>query len=104
MHMFKKKQACDEIQTAAEYAQKLCYRYTQKVRGLSGHGTQILASASDPDRACKVACQDEYRPHRYYLVDGEQGHFPFGTKCAPLENDADDSRYCVNGKCLVSFF
>lgn len=70
------------------------------MRGLSGHGTQILASAGDPDRACKVACQDEYLSHRYYLVYGDQGHFPFGTKCSA--RGTDDNRYCVNGKCLVS--
>lgn len=58
---------------------------------------QIAASASDPDRGCKVACQDEYLPHRFYLVNGEQGYFPFGTKCS---RSNDNNRYCVNGKCL----
>ena len=50
----------------------------------------------DPDRGCKVACQDEYLRHRFYLVNGEQGYFPFGTKCSKTS----DNRYCVNGKCL----
>lgn len=71
------------------------------MRGLSGHGTQILAGAGDPDRACKVACQDEYLSHRYYLVYGEQGYFPFGTQCS-THGGVDDNRYCVNGQCLVS--
>ena len=87
--------ACDKLQTTTEYAQRLCYKYQLKVRGLSGHGMQILPSVEDPDRGCKVACQDEHLRHRFYLVNGEQGFFPFGTKCSRNEN-----RYCVNGKCL----
>lgn len=58
---------------------------------------QILPSADDPDRGCKVACQDERLRHRFYLVNGDRGYFPFGTKCSQSDN-----RYCVNGKCLVS--
>lgn len=57
---------------------------------------QISPSTNDPDRGCKVACQDEHIAYRFYLVNGEQGYFPFGTKCSR----ADDKRYCVNGKCL----
>lgn len=57
---------------------------------------QISPSIIDPDRGCKVACQDEYIYHRFYLVNGDQGYFPFGTKCSKTDN-----RYCVNGKCLV---
>lgn len=66
------------------------------MRGLSGHGMQIAPSTIDPDRGCKIACQDEYLQHRVYLVNGEQGYFPFGTKCSR----ATDNRYCVNGNCL----
>ncbi len=80
-----------------EYADKLCFKYQTKVRGLSGNGMQILPSVKDPDRGCKVACQDEFLRHRFYFVNGEQGFFPFGTKCSTSEN-----RYCVNGKCLVN--
>lgn len=57
---------------------------------------QIAPSSMDPDRGCKVACQDEFLRHRFYLVNGEQGYFPFGTKCSRN----NDNRYCVNGKCL----
>lgn len=60
---------------------------------------QISASIEDPDRSCKVACQDVFLRHRFYLVNGEQGYFPFGTKCS-----RNKSRYCVNGKCLVCTF
>lgn len=84
------------MQTTFEYGTKLCSKYRSKVRGLSGTGTQIAASASDPDRSCRVACQDGFINHRFYLVNGEQGFFPFGTKCSGTEN-----RYCVSGKCLV---
>ncbi|XP_037036544.1 A disintegrin and metalloproteinase with thrombospondin motifs adt-1 [Bradysia coprophila] len=87
--------ACDKLQTTTEYADKLCYKYQLKVRGLSGNGMQILPSIKDPDRGCKVACQDEFLLHRFYFVNGEQGFYPFGTRCSSSEN-----RYCVNGKCL----
>lgn len=90
-------QACDKLQTTREFAAKLCKNYQSKVRGLSGSGMQISPSANDPDRGCKVACQDEYIAYRFYLVNGEQGYFPFGTKCSRSDND---KRYCVNGKCL----
>lgn len=59
---------------------------------------QIAPSPIDPDRGCKVACQDEYLSHRFYLVNGDQGYFPYGTKCS--RDSANDNRYCVNGKCL----
>lgn len=103
VHLLKKKneliyQACDKLQTTTEYADKLCYKYQLKVRGLSGNGMQILPSEKDPDRGCKVACQDEFLPHRFYFVNGEQGFYPFGTRCSTTEN-----RYCVNGKCLVQY-
>lgn len=65
------------------------------MRGLSGHGTQIAASVEDPDRSCRVGCQDEFIHHRFYLVNGNYGHFPLGTKCSNT-----DERYCVQGKCL----
>lgn len=68
------------------------------MRGLSGNGMQIVPSSIDPDRGCKVACQDEYLQHRFYLVNGDQGFFPFGTKCS--RDTANDNRYCINGKCL----
>lgn len=59
---------------------------------------QIAPSPIDPDRGCKVACQDEYLSHRFYLVNGDQGYFPYGTKCS--RDSVNDNRYCVNGKCL----
>lgn len=68
------------------------------MRGLSGNGMQITPSTIDPDRGCKVACQDEFLPQRFYLVNGEHGFYPYGTKCS--RSPTNDNRYCVNGKCL----
>lgn len=86
---------CEKIKTTTEFASNLCSRYMLKVRGLSGKGMQISPTVEDPDRSCKIACQDEFITHRYYLVNGEQGHFPFGTKCSK-----SDGRYCIRGRCL----
>ncbi|XP_058833011.1 A disintegrin and metalloproteinase with thrombospondin motifs adt-2 isoform X2 [Topomyia yanbarensis] len=88
--------ACDKVLTTYEFATSLCKRYQQKVHGLSGLGMQIASSIEDPDRSCRVACQDGFIRHRFYLVNGEQGHFPFGARC----NHDELNRYCVNGKCL----
>lgn len=90
--------SCDKIETTQEFATNLCRKYQKKVRGLSGNGMQIAPSPIDPDRGCKVACQDEYLSHRFYLVNGDQGFFPYGTKCS--RHTINDNRYCVNGKCL----
>lgn len=68
-----------------------------KVRGLSGKGMQISPSIDDPDRGCRVACQDKFIPHRFYLVNGDHGFYPYGTKCSFR---TDEKRFCVNGKCL----
>lgn len=86
---------CDKLRTTTEFASNLCTRYMLKVRGLSGKGMQISPTVEDPDRSCKIACQDEFITHRYYLVNGEQGHYPFGTKCSK-----SDGRYCIRGRCL----
>ncbi|XP_055379928.1 uncharacterized protein LOC129611040 [Condylostylus longicornis] len=86
---------CDKLQTTTEFAKNICSRYKLKVRGLSGFGMQIAPSEKDPDRSCKVACQDERLRHRFYLVNGEYGLFPFGTKCS-----GNGERYCISGKCL----
>jgi len=86
---------CESLQTPAEYAEQTCARYKQKVRGLSGHGSQISASVEEPDRSCRVGCQDEFIKYRYYLVNGINGHFPIGTRCSQV-----DKRYCLYGKCL----
>ncbi|XP_011178053.1 uncharacterized protein LOC105209376 [Zeugodacus cucurbitae] len=86
---------CERLLSATEHAEHTCARYKLKVRGLSGYGTQIAASVDEPDRSCRVGCQDESIKYRFYLVNGRYGHFPLGTKCSNTEE-----RYCVNGKCL----
>lgn len=60
----------------------------------------FLCHTEDPDRPCRVACQDETIPHRFYLVNGEDGWFPFGTDCS--KGTANKKAYCISGKCLVS--
>lgn len=55
--------------------------------------------SEDPDRACRIACQDENVLHRFYLVNGEDGWFPFGTDCS--HGDATKKAYCIRGRCLV---
>lgn len=83
--------------TTFDYSTNLCLKYQLKVRGLSGKGMQISPSIDDPDRGCKVACQDKFIAHRFYLVNGEHGYFPFGTRCS---FKSEENRFCVNGKCL----
>ncbi|XP_068145520.1 A disintegrin and metalloproteinase with thrombospondin motifs 18 isoform X1 [Drosophila tropicalis] len=90
-----KSKPCETLQTASEFAEQTCARYKMKVRGLSGHGTQISASIDEPDRSCRVGCQAEFIKYRYYLVNGKNGHFPLGTRCSQIHR-----RYCVYGKCL----
>ncbi|SPP72825.1 blast:A disintegrin and metalloproteinase with thrombospondin motifs 16 [Drosophila guanche] len=86
---------CERLQTAAEYAEQTCASYRLKVRGLSGRGAQISASLEEPDRSCRVGCQDEFIKYRYYLVNGKNGHFPLGTRCSQA-----GQRFCVYGKCV----
>jgi hypothetical protein len=84
--------------TTFDYSSNICMKYQMKVRGLSGNGMQIMPSIDDPDRSCRVACQDKFIAHRFYLVNGEQGFFPFGINCS--FKSGEDNRYCVNGRCL----
>lgn len=85
--------------TTYEYSTNLCMKYQMKVRGLSGRGMQIAPSIEDPDRSCRVACQDKFIAHRFYLVNGDHGFFPFGINCSYKTGD-DERRFCVNGKCI----
>jgi thrombospondin motif-containing protein 18 len=84
--------------TTYEYSTNLCMKYQMKVRGLSGRGMQIAPSIEDPDRSCRVACQDKFIAHRFYLVNGDHGFFPFGINCS--FKSGDERRFCVNGKCI----
>ncbi|KDR17787.1 A disintegrin and metalloproteinase with thrombospondin motifs 18 [Zootermopsis nevadensis] len=92
------KLGCGRLKTPFEHATTVCRKYRERVRRLSGLGMQISPVAQDPDRPCRVACQDDEVNHRFYLVNGEDGWFPFGTDCSRgvLEKRA----YCVSGKCL----
>ncbi|KAI4468512.1 adamts a disintegrin and metalloprotease with thrombospondin motifs protease [Holotrichia oblita] len=89
---------CGRIKSPFQHASLVCTKYREKVRRLSGLGMQISPAVEDPDRPCRVACQDETIPHRFYLVNGEDGWFPFGTDCA--KGTANKKAYCISGKCL----
>ena len=70
---------------------------------------QLESTAGDPDRACRVACQDSTVSHRwstihtptpacrFYMVTGEKGWLPYGTDCS---GEARREAYCVKGRCL----
>ncbi|KAK9696181.1 Reprolysin family propeptide [Popillia japonica] len=89
---------CGRIKSPFQHASLVCTKYREKVRRLSGLGMQISPAVEDPDRPCRVACQDETIPHRFYLVNGEDGWFPFGTDCS--KGTANKKAYCISGKCL----
>ncbi|KAM3960344.1 LOW QUALITY PROTEIN: ADAMTS metallopeptidase stall [Aphomia sociella] len=85
---------CTQRKTPYQYATMVCSKYKERVRRLSGLGMQISPALEDPDRPCRIACQDERVSHRFYLVNGNDGWFPLGTACGK------NSSYCVSGKCL----
>ncbi|XP_076268234.1 A disintegrin and metalloproteinase with thrombospondin motifs adt-1-like isoform X2 [Rhynchophorus ferrugineus] len=89
---------CGKVKTAFQHASIICTKYKDRVRRLSGLGMQISPSLEDPDRPCRVACQDENISHRFYLVNGEDGWFPFGTDCS--KGSPDKKAFCISGKCL----
>ncbi|KPJ04103.1 A disintegrin and metalloproteinase with thrombospondin motifs 18 [Papilio xuthus] len=86
---------CLQRKSPYQYATMVCSKYKERVRRLSGLGMQISPVLEDPDRPCRVACQDERVAHRFYLVNGQEGWFPLGTSCGKR-----NSSYCVSGKCL----
>lgn len=63
---------------------------------LSGSGIQLGSVSGDPDRACKIACQDVSIGYRFYVVSSKDGWFPTGTSCG---SDIERA-FCVLGKCL----
>ncbi|CAH1169956.1 unnamed protein product, partial [Phaedon cochleariae] len=89
---------CSRVKTSFQHASMVCSKYKERVRRLSGLGMQILPAVEDPDRPCRIACQDDFISHRFYLVNGEDGWFPFGTDCS--RGSTDKKAYCVSGKCL----
>ncbi|KAJ3648726.1 hypothetical protein Zmor_020505 [Zophobas morio] len=89
---------CGRIKSPFQHASVICGKYKERVGRLSGVGMQIPPAIEDPDRPCRVACQDENILHRYYLVNGEDGWFPFGTDCS--RSTSDKKAYCISGKCL----
>ncbi|CAH1640105.1 unnamed protein product [Spodoptera littoralis] len=86
---------CTQRKSPYQYATMVCTKYKDRVRRLSGLGMQISPALEDPDRPCRIACQDERVSHRFYLVNGHEGWFPLGTSCGKR-----NASYCVSGKCL----
>ncbi|CAB3229125.1 unnamed protein product [Arctia plantaginis] len=86
---------CTQRKSPYQYATMVCTKYKDRVRRLSGLGMQISPALEDPDRPCRIACQDERVAHRFYLVNGHEGWFPLGTACGKR-----NASYCVSGKCL----
>ncbi|XP_075215753.1 A disintegrin and metalloproteinase with thrombospondin motifs adt-2-like isoform X2 [Lycorma delicatula] len=93
-----KTQSCGRTLSPVEHATTVCTKYSQKVRRLSGLGMQLSSTNDDPDRSCRLACQDDSVLHRFYLVNGEDGHFPFGTDCS--RGETTKKAFCIGGKCL----
>ncbi|CAH0552165.1 unnamed protein product [Brassicogethes aeneus] len=89
---------CGRVKSPFQHASMVCNKYKDRVRRLSGLGMQISPAIEDPDRPCRVACQDENISHRFYLVNGEEGWFPFGTDCT--RGSSDKKAFCISGKCL----
>lgn len=90
---------CSRVKSPFQQASMICSKYKERVRRLSGLGMQISPAVEDPDRSCRVACQDDFISHRFYLVNGEDGWFPFGTDCSK-GMASNKKAYCVSGKCL----
>ncbi|CAI6344681.1 unnamed protein product [Macrosiphum euphorbiae] len=86
------------LKSVVDYATSICTKYGQKVQRLSGLGMQLSSVPDDMDRPCRLACQDQTVQHRFYIVNGEVGWFPFGTDCA--RGDPDRRAFCLSGKCL----
>lgn len=86
------------LKSVVDYATSICTKYGQKVQRLSGLGMQLSSVPEDMDRPCRLACQDQTVQHRFYIVNGEVGWFPFGTDCA--RGDPDRQAFCLSGKCL----
>ena len=57
---------CKKLSTPEEYASDVC-SHLQSDR-LSGLGRPLENIPRDPDRACKVSCQDISMPYRYVFT------------------------------------
>ncbi|XP_023320697.1 A disintegrin and metalloproteinase with thrombospondin motifs 18 isoform X2 [Eurytemora carolleeae] len=86
---------CSKLQTPFQFASQLCARF-QLIK-LSGIGMQLSSTDEDPDRGCRIACQDSSISYRFYMVSGEKGWYPDGTDCRSGESR---SSFCVKGRCL----
>ena len=53
---------CRKLITPFQYASQTCENF--RISKLSGIGMQLTNTATDPDRACQVACQDREISYR----------------------------------------
>ena len=83
--------SCAKLITPFQFASQTCDNF--KISKLSGIGMQLSSTTADPDRACKVACQDRDFSYRFYMVSGEKGWFPYGTDCSRGMETKDS--FCV---------
>ncbi|CAG9832516.1 unnamed protein product [Diabrotica balteata] len=79
-----------------EYSEDIFRGIPMHRRSTTVIGTIRKSTRKDPDRSCRVACQDALISHRFYLVNGEDGWFPFGTDCSK-GMPANKKAYCVSG-------
>ncbi|CAG2117992.1 unnamed protein product, partial [Medioppia subpectinata] len=101
-------QVCDDqkdycinniLQTAEEYANKICQKYRIKYPTLlSGIGRQLSPKTTNINSGCIVACQDRVWKDIHYQMDAfTDGKFPFGTDCS---FGSGERSHCLNGKCI----
>ena len=65
---------CRKLITPFQYASQTCENF--RISKLSGIGMQLTNTATDPDRACQVACQDREISYR----SGDKQIFSFLEK------------------------
>ena len=102
--------SCRKLVTPFQFASQTCENFRiSKLSGIKtsdwltlcpysaligpGIGMQLTSTSVDPDRACKVACQDRDFSYRFYMVSGEKGWFPYGTDCG--RGTAGREAYCI---------
>ena len=93
------KDRCSKLVTPSQFASTRCSVYQSNgLYSFSGIGVQLKSNLIDPNRPCKVACQDKFAAHRYYIISNKSGWFPNGMACE-FTNDEPTS-YCVMGRCM----
>ena len=66
--------SCRKLITPFQFASQTCENF--RISKLSGIGMQLTSTSQDPDRACKVACQDRDYSYRYTRVPASYFYIP----------------------------